>query len=730
MTNASRWPLATPWLIGLLACRVADRAPIASPPPAADQPVLKQPFDREPFHPVRIPDWVWETTGVGYTLSGASPEIRAKAVRHGVTISEMGFVDPLYVYYDSALLKKRSPHVPPDRLEKELAEYKRLGLRVLAVYPPTLQGEVYERHPDWRRIPTNTAEIPQVDLERFPHGGMLCPLGPYGDFLIEVLAEIASKFPDVSAFSFDGLHHGGVCYCRACRENYRAQNGREIPNADMEDPAFRRYQHWADRRLEALVRRIQARLKAIRPEIALVTWTTNAGRFGHFRSVPRNMPARMNLLFDAPDQEFWLDETNRGASVVPAFANAYIWATTNHRVAFSEPYLMTHGRPYSKSGFPGHEVLCRMMLAATWGAMPSIAVMQPEHLQDSIWEALAELQARRPWLVRKRPERWAALVMSDNTNNFYGRDPARVEERTLAPVLGFFRAALEAHLPVTVIADWNLTPEDLAAYRVLILPNTACLDDAQAEAVRGFVRNGGGLVASLDVSRFDEFGDPRPDFALADVLGVRFDGIGRADAGELAPAGGPEEALMDRRRETFRGPSVRVRPAGAREAATLVSVEPADPAPAPAALVHAFGKGKVVYFGAGIDAAYYLYAYPYQRGVLTRAIRAAASVDPPYEVTAPMCVHATFFRREPDRLLVQLFNDLNTTAQHARPDDDVPLREEVVPIRDITIFCRIPGMTKATQQPEGRALRVVARGGGIEVTVPELKRHAIVVLEP
>ena len=64
------------------------------------------------------------------------------------------------------------------------------------------------------------------------------------------------------------------------------------------------------------------------------------------------MPARMNLLLDAPDQEFWLDETNRGTTIVPAFANAYIWATTNHRVAFSEPYILSHGNPYGKDSFP------------------------------------------------------------------------------------------------------------------------------------------------------------------------------------------------------------------------------------------------------------------------------------------------------------------------------------------------------------------------------------------
>jgi hypothetical protein len=145
----------------------------------------------------------------------------------------------------------------------------------------------------------------------------------------------------------------------------------------MNDPAFRRYKHWADRRMEGLVRRMQTRLKRLKPEVALVTWTTNAGRFGHFLSIPRNMPARMNLLLDAPDQEFWLDETNRGATIVPAFANAYIWATTNHRVAFSESYFMSHGNPYGKDRFPAHEVLRRMMLALTYGAAPSIAVVHP-----------------------------------------------------------------------------------------------------------------------------------------------------------------------------------------------------------------------------------------------------------------------------------------------------------------------------------------------------------------
>ncbi len=227
----------------------------------------------------------------------------------------------------------------------------------------------------------------------------------------------------------------------------------------MNDPAFRRYQHWADRRMEDLVQRMQTRLKGIKPDVALVTWTTNAGRFGHFLSIPRNMPARMNLLLDAPDQEFWLDETNRGTTIVPAFANAYIWATTNHRVAFSEPYILSHGNPYGKDSFPPHEIQRRMMLALTYGAAPSIAVAQPAHLQQELYDCLDEVQRRKPWLTHKTPEPWAALVMSDNTRNFYGRSAGQVEERYMASVFGTFRAAVEEHLPVTVINDWNLNSD-------------------------------------------------------------------------------------------------------------------------------------------------------------------------------------------------------------------------------------------------------------------------------
>ena len=126
--------------------------------------------------------------------------------------------------------------------------------------------------------------------------------------------------------------------------------------------------------MERFVEKMQIRLRAIKPDIAIISWTTNAGRFGHMKELPRSMPTRMNLLFDAPVQEYWLDETNRGMSIVPAFAAAYIWTVSNHRQAFCEPYLMSHGNPYGTDAFPPLETMFRAMQVITQGSQLGLAM--------------------------------------------------------------------------------------------------------------------------------------------------------------------------------------------------------------------------------------------------------------------------------------------------------------------------------------------------------------------
>jgi hypothetical protein len=184
---------------------------------------------------------------------------------------------------------------------------------------------------------------------------------------------------------------------------------------------------------------------------------------------------------------------------------------------------------------------------------------------------------------------------------------------------------------------------------------------------------------------------------------------------------------------TFKGPALRVAVRGdSATIGTLRAKAAAGAAPFPGVVTHAYGKGRVVFFAAGFDAGYYLYAYPYQRLAIVHAITWAAAARPPVEVAAPMCVHATLMRqtRDGQRLLVHLFNDVNTTAHHALPTDDVPLREEVLPVHDIRLtFGPQYRFDRIHLEPQGQTLAMVHDARGTTVVVPRLEVHAIVVGE-
>ncbi len=139
----------------------------------------------------------------------------------------------------------------------------------------------------------------------------------------------------------------------------------------------------------------------------------------------------------------------------------------------------------------------------------------------------------------------------------------------------------------------------------------------------------------------------------------------------------------------------------------------------------------MVYLAAGFDSAYYLYPYPYQRLVLAQAIRWVAPEPPMIVVDAPMCVHSTFYRQKQkgERLTVHLHNDLNSTANHAKPDDDVPLRDEIIPIYDIKVTFKGYNISRVHLEPEGTDLKISSEGGTTQVTVPKLLIHSIVVAE-
>jgi hypothetical protein len=86
--------------------------------------------------------------------------------------------------------------------------------------------------------------------------------------------------------------------------------------------------------------------------------------------------------------------------------------------------------------------------------------------------------------------------------------------------------------------------------------------------------------------------------------------------------------------------------------------------------------------------------------------------------------------KDGERLIVHLFNDVNTTSHHALAADDVPLREETLPIRDIHVtFNRGYQLGRIHLEPAGIDLPAETVADGIRVVIPRLDVHAMVVAE-
>ncbi|MGH7138787.1 MAG: hypothetical protein ACREHD_23820, partial [Pirellulales bacterium] len=279
------------------------------------------------FRPVEIPKWLFDVTRMAFITPGDVE----KAAHAGVQVVHGNAVWPYYpLRRGGGGLRPNDDHL----LRQFVDDCHRHDMKLVLGLPPFPPVELVQKHPDWRVHPDDSgAVLKLVPIEKDLGTRVGCNLGPWGDYLIDICCELVADY-HLDGFSFDGNYHPTICYCPACKEAYQGEENSKLPTrVSLDDLVYRQYIVWRGKRLEQHYRRMQHRLKGINPDAVLMSWSVNAGRYGHFLHLPRAMPTRLNRLFDLPMQEWWLDETNQGASLLPAFGAAYLRATSGDRPA-------------------------------------------------------------------------------------------------------------------------------------------------------------------------------------------------------------------------------------------------------------------------------------------------------------------------------------------------------------------------------------------------------------
>jgi hypothetical protein len=93
----------------------------------------------------------------------------------------------------------------------------------------------------------------------------------------------------------------------------------------------------------------------------------------------------------------------------------------------------------------------------------------------------------------------------------------------------FEQALIQEKIPFDIIFDDNL--KNLSKYKVLVLADQECLSDEKLDLIRGFVNQGGGLVATGNTSLYTEWRQPKRELGLNDLFQVKAPEVQRSRRG-------------------------------------------------------------------------------------------------------------------------------------------------------------------------------------------------------
>ncbi len=728
----------------------------------------------EPFKPHPVPQWMlkdfrpcfeWTDTDEGLKKlldSGANALFNAPSAPWW--LDDKGFYD---------LIDSKKVYVDMAKRRAAVERVQKAGIKAFGGMSPMWGAQEMAEHPDWQWLTKPDAK-PNMDFMKswpLPQG---CWYSPFGDYYIKKDVRMAREL-GLDGQILDGF--GGAytaCYCTHCRDGYRKATGKQIPALEMypappnvNDPEYRHYIKWRIDEYNKYVARWMKALKGVKPDYAFVPWTTGPGRSWHWHYAPLVEHGEdANRIVDAPMLElFWDFAPDQASNLLPSFTVRYYRGITRENPAIMCIYFRSQGQQNASP--PRVENDFRIYTVMTNGGVPFLI----DYVQDDVTkpkEYWDEIKARQPYTDETKSVKWAAMLVSENSRILYGiaathgelkggvvgsgvdtPDASKLppgERRIpghLESSLGLFRAAEEDHLPLDIITDRDLEdPDYLAQYKVIALPNAACLSDKSVSNLRKYVENGGGLVAMHETSLYNEFGDKRKDFAMSDLFGASFTSV--EDHTARWPEYSRPTVVKFSAHEITNDPVIQGNLQMGSDNIDYIGMTTQVTASAdvevigkrlgekepPFLLLSKHGKGRVAYIAADTGQSYFTNPYQYERKVMTNSLRWVAVEAPPVRVTAPMCVQATFYQQGGGkRTIVHLLNEINSTSNRALPEGDPPMREEIVPLSGIKVFFADALIKRVHLEPEGQDLPIAKVSGGIEVSVPTLGLHSMVVAD-
>jgi hypothetical protein len=393
------------------------------------------------------------------------------------------------------------------------------GLAVFARMDSNRAHEpLYRAHPDWFAI----------DRDGQPHKAgelfVACINSAYYEQHIPaILREIIARYrPEgFTDNSWSGLGRGSPCFCQNCETHFQQKTGSAIPRQrNWNDPIYRKWIQWNyERRLEIWDLNNRLTKQAGGPDCVWIGMNSGsvASQCQSFRDY-RQLCRRAEIIMldhQARSDTGGFQQNGETGKLVHGLLG---W----DKLIPESMAMYQAGKPvFRYASKPAAEARLWMLDGIAGGLQPwwhHVGANQEDRRAFQTAEPVLRWhKANEAYLVNRRPIATVGVVWSQQNMDFYGRDNAELLVETAWR--GLTQALVRARIPYLPIHADDLE-RDSAQFATLLLPNLAAMSDAQVAAVRKFVQQGGGLLATGQSSLFDEWGERRADFALADLFGA------------------------------------------------------------------------------------------------------------------------------------------------------------------------------------------------------------------
>ncbi|MEO8029057.1 MAG: alpha-amylase family protein [Bryobacteraceae bacterium] len=648
------------------------------------------------------------------------------------------------------------------------------GLYVMARMDSNRTAEDFFRaHPDW--FTRNSRGEPYRAADKY----ITCINSPYyEEYLPDVFREIVTRSkPDgFTDNSWAGLERDRICHCDHCARKFRHKVGGGLPKAaNWDDPAYRQWILWSYARrtevweLNNRVTQSAGGQDCIWSGMMSGSVTELAQSFRDLREICKRAAIMMLDHQHREDDQGFEQNGDAGKRVHGLLG----W----DKLAPESMSMYQSGPGYYRvASKPAPEARQWMIAGIAGGIQPWWHYVGAYHEDRRMYATPGPVmqwcRENERLLINREPVASVGVVWSQRNADFFGRD--EVDELVDAPYEGFMHALVRARIPYLPVHADDLE-RDARKFSLLVLPNVGALSLAQCAEIRKFVDGGGSLLATGVSSLYDEWGDPRADYALADLfkahrvgptprlraalpeghakrpprdvhtylrllpeLRARVDGprtgnepaIGTStrhsilkgfEATDLLPYGGSLEALQIEAGTQV--PLTYVPPFPTYPPETAWMREPVTSIPG--LVLSEKGRSRIAFLPADIDRRFAREHLPDHGDLLANIVRWADGGRIPLQVEGPGLIDCHLYRQR-TKLILHLVNLTSAATWRA------PL-EELIPVGPVRLTVSLPPGVRSGSRARLLVARTtrpaLVRRNSVEFEVPSIRDHEVVVIE-